>query len=65
MSSKSLQHNEMEAQSNIYAFSRDQSTHCGLLMPYGDMDLGNIGSGNGLLPDGTKPLSEQMLTYHQ
>ena len=22
-------------------------------------------SGNGLLPDGTKPLSEPMLTYHQ
>ena len=27
--------------------------------------LVNIGSGNGLLPDGTKPLSEPMLTYHQ
>ena len=25
----------------------------------------NIGSGNGLLPDGTKPLSEPMLIYHQ
>ena len=25
----------------------------------------NIGSGNGLLPDGTKPLPERMLTYHQ
>ena len=25
----------------------------------------NIGSGNGLLPDGTKPLPETMLTYHQ
>ena len=25
----------------------------------------NIGSGNGLLPDGTKPLLEPMLTYHQ
>ena len=24
-----------------------------------------IGSGNGLLPDGTKPLPEPMLTYHQ
>ena len=31
----------------------------------GDMDLVNIGSGNGLLPDGTKPLPEPMLTYHQ
>ena len=25
----------------------------------------NIGSGNGLLSDGTKPLPEPMLTYHQ
>ena len=25
----------------------------------------NIGSGNGLLPDGTKPLPEPMLTYHK
>ena len=25
----------------------------------------NIGSGNGLLPDGTKPLAEPMLTYHK
>ena len=27
--------------------------------------LVNIGSGNGLLPDGTKPLPEPMWTYHQ
>ena len=27
--------------------------------------LDNIGSGNGLLTDGTKPLPEPMLTYHQ
>ena len=33
-------------------------THCGLLTPYGDMELVNIGSGNGLLLDGTKPLPE-------
>ena len=25
----------------------------------------NIGSGNGLLPDGTKPLPERMLIHHQ
>ena len=25
----------------------------------------NSGSGNGLLPDSAKPLSELMLTYHQ
>ena len=27
--------------------------------------LDNIGSGNGLLPDSTKPLPETMLTHHQ
>ena len=27
--------------------------------------LVNIGSGNGLLPDGAKPLLEPMLTYHK
>ena len=25
----------------------------------------NIGSGNGLLPEGIKPLPDPMLTYHQ
>ena len=25
----------------------------------------NIGSGNGLMPDGTKPLPEPVLTYHK
>ena len=29
---------------------------------YGVMELVNIGSGNGLLPDGTKPLPEPRLT---
>ena len=33
---------------------------------YGDMDIYvNINSGNGLLPDSTKPLPEPMLTYLQ
>ena len=31
-------------------------THCGLVTPYGYIGLVNIGSGKGLLPDGTKPL---------
>ena len=39
-------------------------THCSLLMPYGDIDLGQHWSGNGLLPDGTKPFPEPTLTYH-
>ena len=30
-------------------------THWGLVTPYGDIDLVNIGSGYGVLPDGTKP----------
>ena len=40
-------------------------THCGLVMPYGDRVLCQLGSGNGLLPDGTKPLPEPMLTHYQ
>ena len=40
-------------------------SHWGLLTPYGDIDLVNTGSGNGLSPDGTKPLPEPVLTYHQ
>ena len=33
---------------------------------YGDTEIRiNIGSGNGLLPDGTKPLPEPMLTYRK
>ena len=35
---------------------------CGLVTPNCVKDLGNIGSGNGLLPDGTKPLPEPKLT---
>ena len=31
-------------------------THCDLVVPYGNIDLGNIGSDNGLLPDGTTGL---------
>ena len=47
--------------------TRDECTltHCGLGAPYGDIDLGKTGSGNGLLPDGTKPLPEPMLPNHQ
>ena len=36
--------------------------HYGLVTPE---ILVNTGSGNGLLPDGTKPLPEPMLTSHQ
>ena len=37
----------------------------GLVTSYGPIELGQHCSGNGLLPDGTKPLPEPMLTYHQ
>ena len=32
---------------------------------YGDIDLGQHWLSNGLLPGGTKPLIEPMLTYYQ
>ena len=41
-------------------------THCGPVMPYGDIYiLVNIVLSNGLLPEGTKPIPEPMLTNHQ
>ena len=41
-------------------------THCGLVVPHGGINIWvNIGSGNGLLPDGIKPLLKPMLTYRQ
>ena len=40
-------------------------TYCGLWWSVAASSIMvNIGSGNGLLPDGTKPLPEPMLTYH-
>ena len=40
----------------------DALTDCGLVA---SDNSGNVGSRNGLLPDGTKPLPEPMLAYHQ
>ena len=38
-------------------FSPQCVTHCRLVTPYSDVDLWvNIGSDNGMLPDGTKAL---------
>ena len=46
-------------------YHRTMLTHCGLVTPNGDIDSEiNIGLCNGLVPDGTKPLHEPMLTYH-
>ena len=47
---------------NGTALYMHQLIHCGLVTPYGDWV--NIGSGNRLMPGGTKPLLEPMLTYH-
>ena len=46
-------------------FQSFKLTHCGLVMSYGDRNLVNNGSGNGLLPDSTKSLPEPMLTNDQ
>ena len=46
-------------------FSMWRLTHCCLVTPYGDIDLVKFGSVSGLLPDGTKPVPEPMLTYHK
>ena len=40
-------------------------THCGLVTPYGDRDLGQHWYRYSLLPDGTKPLPEPILTQYQ
>ena len=37
---------------------------CGPVTPYMDRDLCEIGSGNDIFSDCTKPLAEPMLTYH-
>ena len=39
--------------------------HCGVVTPYGIGLLGQQWFGNGLFPDGNKPLPEPVLTYYQ
>ena len=39
-------------------------THCDPVTSYGIIAFVNIGSGNGLLPDGTKPLPKPVVMYH-
>ena len=41
------------------------SWRLGVTLIYGVVEMVNISSSNGLLHDGTKPLPESMLTYHQ
>ena len=40
-------------------------THCSLVMPNASYNFVNICLGNDLVPYGTKPLPEQILSYHQ
>ena len=47
------------------ALGHHSLSHSGQVTPYGDTIRVNIGSGNGLLPDGTKLLAAPMLTDHQ
>ena len=44
--------------------SKQLLTHCGPVISYGNIELVNIGSGNGLLSGSTKPLPEPMLMCH-
>ena len=45
---------------------QNHSTHWPLVTPYGNKEKiwVNFGSGNGFLPEGTKPLPISMLTYN-
>ena len=40
-------------------------TQCGLVTPYGNIELGQYNAGIGLVPEGTESSPEPMLTYHQ
>ena len=44
--------------------TRKLLTHCGPVTPYATEIWVNIGSGNGLVPDGTRTLPKPMLTNH-
>ena len=51
---------------NHVSYSVQGLTHSGLVTPYGDIDLDwvDVGLGDGLLLDGTKPIPELIWTYH-
>ena len=49
----------------IYAtLGGDELSACSLVTSYDPCTWLNIGTGNELMPDGTKPLPETMLTSH-
>ena len=53
-----IHHSKSYVNDVIISFNATKLTHCGLVMQYGITELGNFGSGNSLLPDGTKPWPE-------
>ena len=51
---------------NLYSSTMGSSlVYCGLVMQYDIESLVNAGAGDGLVPDGTKPLPEPMLKFHR
>ena len=59
----------MAFENQLYCVKGDMILHrphrvCGLYQRMATMIWVNIGSGNGLLPDGTKPILGAMLIYH-
>ena len=48
-----------------YGVIRTQLTLWALVMAYDEKELVNIGSGNDLVPDSTKPLPEPIWAYNQ
>ena len=55
-------HKETHIQTK-FKWQRIFNLNCSLMTPYSDIDMGQqIGSSNGLLPDGAKSLPETMLT---
>ena len=49
---------------NTFIWKKNALTPYGLVMQYGDIIWVNIGSGNGLMPDGTKLLTEPQIIPH-
>ena len=53
-------HFKLDFQNGDQYIGGEWLTNWGLVTPYGDIDVSQLGSGNGLLPDGTKQLPETM-----
>ena len=58
-------HIKVNSNNKITEITEPAVTHYGLVTPFNGTDLVNTGSCNGLLPDGTKPSPESILTYQR